>query len=208
LILIGQYDSPFVRRVGIALRLYDMPFEHYPWSTFGDAEKLRRYNPLGRVPTLVLDDGAVLVESSAILDYLDELAGPAKALIPASGSPRREAMKVCALALGLGDKAVSMFYERVMHKAPSEVWVARCRAQISGVLDALEADRAGRASPYWLGDAIGHPDIVVTCSLRFLWEVHAEAFSRARTPALAAHAERCEARPEFREISQPFIPPA
>ena len=207
MILIGQYDSPFVRRVGIALKLYEMPFEHYPWSTFGDAEKLRRYNPLGRVPTLVLDDGAVLVESTAILDYLDALAGP-KALIPASGSARREVMKVTALALGLGDKAVSMFYERVMHKAPSEVWVARCRGQISGVLDALEADRAGRTSSYWFGDAIGHADIAVTCALRFLWEVHAAAFDRSRSPALAAHAERCEARPEFREISQPFIPPA
>ena len=54
-----------------------------------------------RVPTLVLDDGEVLVESAAILDYLDERAGPAKALIPASGTPRREALKVCALALGL-----------------------------------------------------------------------------------------------------------
>ena len=207
MILIGQYDSPFVRRVGIALILYEMPFEHYPWSTFGDAEKLRRYNPLGRVPTLVLDDGAVLVESSAILDYLDELAG-AKALIPASGSARREAMKVSALALGLADKAVSMFYERVMHKEPSAAWVDRCRSQLAGVLDALEADRSARRTSYWFGEAIGHPDIAVTCALRFLWEVHAEAFDRSRNPALAAHAERCEARPEFREISQPFIPPA
>jgi glutathione S-transferase len=207
MILIGQYDSPFVRRVGIALRLYGMPFEHYPWSTFGDAEKLRRYNPLGRVPTLVLDDGAVLVESTVILDWLDELAG-AKALIPARGPARREAMKVVALALGLADKAVSMFYERVMHKEPSAAWVDRCRAQVSGVLDALEADRAGRTSSYWFGDAIGHADIAVTCALRFLWEVHAAAFDRSRSPALAAHAEHCEARPEFREISQPFIPPA
>ena len=56
MILIGQYDSPFVRRVGIALTLYEMPFEHQPWSSFGDADKLRAVNPLGRVPTLVLDD--------------------------------------------------------------------------------------------------------------------------------------------------------
>ena len=55
MILIGQYDSPFVRRVGIALTLYELPFEHRPWSTFGDADKLRPYNPLTRVPTLVLD---------------------------------------------------------------------------------------------------------------------------------------------------------
>ncbi len=56
MILIGQYDSPFVRRVGIAMTLYEMSFKHKPWSTFGDAAKVRAYNPLGRVPTLVLDD--------------------------------------------------------------------------------------------------------------------------------------------------------
>ena len=73
MILIGQYDSPFVRRVGIALTLYGLPFSHQPWSTFSDADKLRPYNPLTRVPTLVLDSGETLIESHAILDYLDSL---------------------------------------------------------------------------------------------------------------------------------------
>ena len=73
MILIGQYDSPFVRRVGIALTLYRLPFEHRPWSSFGEAEKIRRYNPLTRVPTLVLDNGEVLTDSHIILDYLDSL---------------------------------------------------------------------------------------------------------------------------------------
>ena len=63
MILIGQYDSPFVRRVGIALTLYGMPFEHRPWSTFGEADKIRPYNPLTRVPTLVLDNGEVLTSA-------------------------------------------------------------------------------------------------------------------------------------------------
>ena len=75
MILIGQYDSSFVRRVGIALRLYDLPFEHRPWSVFGDADKVRALNPLGRVPILVLDGGEVLADSAAILDHLDEQAG-------------------------------------------------------------------------------------------------------------------------------------
>ena len=79
MILIGQYDSPFTRRVGIALTLYGLAFEHRPWSTFGDAEKIRPYNPLVRVPTLVLDDGEVLVESHGILDYLD-FASPVSGL--------------------------------------------------------------------------------------------------------------------------------
>ena len=83
MILIGQYDSPFVRRVGIAMRLYGIPFEHRPWSTFGDGDKVATFNPLRRVPTLVLDDGEVLIESGAILDHLDETIGPERALIPA-----------------------------------------------------------------------------------------------------------------------------
>jgi glutathione S-transferase len=74
MILIGQYDSPFVRRVAIAMRLYGLPFEHRPWSAFSDAEKIAPYNPLRRVPTLVLDDGEAVIESTIILDYLDGLA--------------------------------------------------------------------------------------------------------------------------------------
>ena len=76
MILIGQYNSPFVRRVAIALRLYELSFEHRPWSTFGDADKIAPYNPLRRVPTLVLGSGEALIESAAILDYLDDLVGP------------------------------------------------------------------------------------------------------------------------------------
>src|SRR5437870_1210397 len=134
LILIGQYDSPFVRRVAIALRLYGLAYEHRPWSTFGDADKLVTYNPLLRVPTLVLDDGEVLVESTVILDHLDEVAGPARALIADRGPRRRQALKVCALASGLGDKAVSLIYERILHHETSPVFVERCTAQIVGVL--------------------------------------------------------------------------
>src|SRR5690349_19204515 len=108
--LIGQYDSPFVRRVAIAMRLYGIAFEHRPWSTFGDADKIAPYNPLRRVPTLVLDNGEALIESFAILDHLDELAGEAKAMIAPSGAERRRQLRLCALATGFGDKAVSLVY--------------------------------------------------------------------------------------------------
>src|SRR5438132_11907212 len=126
--LIGQYDSPFVRRVAIAMRLYGIAFEHRPWSTFGDADKIAPYNPLRRVPTLVLDNGETLIESTAILDWLDELAG-AKAMTAESGAMRRRQLKVCALATGLADKAVSLFYERALHKETSQLWTERCRTQ-------------------------------------------------------------------------------
>src|SRR5215510_6451909 len=98
MILIGQFDSPFVRRVAVAMRLMDIPFDHYPWSVFGDAEKIARYNPLMRVPTLVLDGGEVLIESAAILDALEDLAENDAVMMPADAGDRRKALKVCSLA--------------------------------------------------------------------------------------------------------------
>jgi glutathione S-transferase len=207
MILIGQYDSPFVRRVAIALRLYGLPFEQRPWSTFGDAEKLAAFNPLRRVPTLVLDGGEVLIESTAILDYLDELVGPDKAMIAESGAARRHALKICALGSGLGDKAVSLIYERVLRKEQLQLWVERCQAQIGGVLDVLEQERAGVTTSFWFGDRIGHADIMVACALRFTGEAHPALLSATRHPALTAHAARCEALPPFQEIVQKLDPP-
>ncbi|WP_375312518.1 glutathione S-transferase family protein [Bradyrhizobium sp. A5] len=205
--LIGQYDSPFVRRVAIALRLYGLAFEHRPWSTFGDADKIAAFNPLRRVPTLVLDDGEALIESMFILDYLDELVGPEKAMLPRGGAERRKHLRICALASGLGDKAVSLLYERVLRKEQLALWVERCQAQIGDVLKALEAERAKVTTPYWLGDRIGHADIVVACVVRFTREAHPQLFDATVYPALAAHAEHCEALAPFREIVQPLAPP-
>ena len=204
MILIGQYDSPFVRRVAVALRLYGFDYEHRPWSVFGDAARIAALNPLIRVPTLVTDDGEALADSAAILDWLDELAGPERALIPRSGVERRHALKICALASGLADKAVSLVYERVIHDRSTDVWQARCREQIAGVLDALEADRSSR-EPWWAGASPGHPDIAVACVLRFLSEAHPDVFDPARWPSLAAHARTCEALPAFGAVTQPFL---
>jgi glutathione S-transferase len=208
MILIGQYDSPFVRRVAIALRLYGLAFEHRPWSTFGEGDKIAPYNPLRRVPTLVCEDGEALIESTAILDYLDEMVGPHKAMIAKSGTQRRLALRVCALATGLADKAVSLLYERVLRKDVSKIWVERCEAQIGGVLEVLEKERAAIASPYWFGERIGHADIAVACALRFTGEAHPQLFNATRYPALEAHAARCEALPPFQEFVQPLAPPS
>ena len=115
MILIGQYDSPFVRRVGITLRLYELRFDHKPWSVFGDFEKIRPYNPLLRVPTLVLDDGTALIDSASILDYLDGQVPAARALFPRQEPARHRALRVAALATGMAEKAVSLFYELRFH---------------------------------------------------------------------------------------------
>jgi glutathione S-transferase len=208
MILIGQYDSPFVRRVAIAMRLYALPFEHRPWSTFGDADKIAPFNPLRRVPTLVLDDGEALIESAMILDHLDDVVGPEKAMIARSGETRRRHLRIAALATGLGDKGVSLLYERVLRKDKQlDLWIERCKSQISGVLDLLEKERTAVRTPYWSGDKIGHADIAVACVLRFTGEAHPALFD-ARYPALKAHSERCEALPPFQEIVQPLAPPS
>lgn len=208
MILIGQYDSSFVRRVGIALTLYDLPFEHRPWSVFGDAEKIRPLNPLGRVPTLVLDDGEVLIDSASILDHLDSLAEPARRMIAASGPERRAALRVIATATGLVDFAVSLFYTLVTQGGVEADFLARRRLQIDGALGWLERSRADAATPFWFGDRIGHADIAVACAMRHLTESLPQFFSLENRPALAAHCARCEAMEVFKTISQPFIPPA
>jgi len=210
MILIGHYDSPFVRRVAIAMRLYGLAYEHRAWSVFSQASEIAAYNPLKRVPTLVLDpigdgDGEVLIESAAILDWLDELAGPQNALIAERGAERRHALKVCALASGLNDKAVSLVYERAVHGRETPLWVERCRSQIGGVLEALETDRAAQSGPWWFGERINHADIAVGCTLRFLGEAHPEVFDETQWPALTAHAAACEALPEFAAVVLPFF---
>lgn len=207
MILIGQYDSPFVRRVGIALALYGLPFEQWPWSTFGDADKLRPYNPLTRVPTLVLDDGETLIDSHIIIDHLDSLVPAEKRLFPTAEPARRRALKVAALGTGLADKAVSLFYEKRLHDKVSDSWVNRCKLQIETVLQALESDRAERKSEWWFGDKLGHADIAVTAAMRFINEVHIGMASTDKYPALGAHALKCESMPVFKDISQPFIAP-
>lgn len=207
MILIGQYDSPFVRRVGIALTLYHMAFEHRPWSVFGDADRVQALNPLMRVPTLVLDDGFVLTDSHMILDHLDSLVPGAVAMFPRHEPQRHRALKVATLGTGLAEKAVSLFYEKRLHAHISETWEARCRRQMGAVTAALEADLASRPGPFWF-DRLSHADIAVACALRFATEAHPGVLDLSACPALAAHAARLEATQVFQTIFQSFIPPA
>jgi len=120
---------------------------------------------------------------------------------------RRRHLRICALASGLGDKAVSLLYERVLRKEQLALWVQRCEAQIADVLKALEAERAKVTTPYWVGDRIGHADIAVACVVRFTREAHPLLFETSRYPALSAHADACEALVPFQEIVQPLSPP-
>ncbi len=207
MILIGQYDSPFVRRVGIALALYGIAFEHRAWSVFGDADKIAALNPVIRVPTLVLENGFVLTDSHMILDHLDHLVNKKVVMFPRHEPDRYRALNVATLAAGLADKAVSLFFERRMHEVASPTWDARCRRQMGGVVAALEKDRASRSGPFWFGDRIGHADIAVACALRYANDAHPGVLDMAACPALTAHCAGLEAMPVFQAISQTFIPP-
>ena len=210
MILIGQYDSPFVRRVGIAMTMLDLGYEHKPWSTFGEWQLIAPYNPLTRVPTLVLDNGEVLIESSAIIDYVDQTVGEARAMFPLKGPERYRALKVTALATGAADKAVSMFYEKRLHTeaGPSAMWIERCQRQINGALAELESLRSARAGEFMFGDQLGHADIAIACACRFIREAHPGLIDFTAFDSLARHCDNLEALQVFKTVYQQFIPPA
>jgi len=204
MILIGQYDSPFVRRVAITLRLYDLAYEHRRWSVWGDADKIADHNPLIRAPTLLLDDGTPLVDTFAIIDAIDESVGPERVLLPRAGLVRREGMQLVALSSGLAEKAASLMYEPLFRKVVSEVWMDRCRRQIIGTLEALERDRSGRRTRFWLGDTLSHADVAFACALRFTREAHPGLIDLGRFPALSETSGRCEALEIFEWTYQPI----
>ncbi len=140
MILVGQYDSPYVRRVAISLRALGFTYEHDTRSVFGDFDSIRKTNPTGRIPALVLDDGSVLVDSSVILDYLDETVGPERALVPRSGPARRQVLHRVALASAAIDKAGAANYERLLRPQQYQwpEWIARLQTQAVGAIAALE----------------------------------------------------------------------
>ena len=207
MMLIGQYDSPFVRRVGIALRIYGLEFEHAPWSTFGEADKISKHNPLRRVPTLVMDDRSAFVDSASILMVLDDLVGPERATLARRGEDGRQLLRIAAFAAGTADKAVSLLYERVLREEAFPLWVDRCRLQIGETLDLLEAERELRPTRYLFDNALSHADVMLTTLWSFITEPLEGEFEWSRWPALAEHAAACEALPAFTAIRQRFLKP-
>ncbi len=209
MVLIGMYDSPFVRRVAVTLNLLGLPYEHRNWSVGRDFDLIREFNPLGRVPTLVLDDGEALIESAAILDHLDELAGPERALLPPSGETRRAALNIMAIATGAAEKGALQVYETAFRPEAKrhEAWVERCAAQMHGALGELER-RAKAAGAVWLvGDRLSQADVTATCAFTYLCEAVGCERGPHVYPALAALSAHCEAMPEFRSVIAPFSAP-
>ncbi|MBV8757433.1 MAG: glutathione S-transferase family protein [Deltaproteobacteria bacterium] len=205
--LIGMFDSPYVRRVAISMRLLDLPFEHLNWSIGKDIDRVKQFNPLGQVPTLVLDDGDVVIDSIAILDYLDDRVGPERALLPRTGDARRRILGASMLAMGMADKARLQMYELLFR--PKELRHPPVRARLNGQMLAaaaeLDALCARTTTPYLFGDRITQVDVSLGCAFTYATET---VGLEPPLPALRARAAKLAELPVFREIYLPFDAPA
>jgi len=196
LTLVGRYRSPFTRRVAISLGVLGIGYEHVPYTAWSQLEAVRALNPVGRVPALVLDSGEALFDSTAILDYIDQLVGPARALVPASGPERRRVLRVTACALGVLEKVVAALYECTMHP-PAKVhapWVAHNENQARSGLRWLDSIAP---SPWLAGDTMTQADITTVVTYDFARIVNAPLIPDGRYPTLDALASTCREHPAF-----------
>jgi glutathione S-transferase len=193
MVLVGQYDSPYVRRVAISLRVLGFEYAHDTRSVFADFDAMRQVNPLGRIPTLVLDDGEALIDSAAILDWLDQSVGPERALVPSAGPERRRALRLIALATGAIDKVGAAAYERLLRPAALRwpEWIPRCRTQGAGALAALAAE------PWPQRARLEQAEITTACTIRYVRIADPELLLPGHFPNLDALSARWEALPAF-----------
>ena len=199
--LIGTTVSPFVRRVAVSLNVLGLPYESAALSASKQPEEVRKFNPLTRVPALVLDDGEALIESSAILDAIDEMVGPERALMPVSGQARRQAMKTTAVGLGCADKSVWAYYEltRRPEEKVHQPWLEHNEQQVVAGYAYLE-EQLGQHGV----DALFRPQgrlnqAGITCAVAFRFTAHVrpKLDIQGTAPTLAAFSQECEALEAF-----------
>ena len=164
--LIGMLDSPYVRRVAIAMIVAKTPFIHRPISLFRHIDQFSKLNPLLKAPTLITDDGAALMDSNVILDYLASVHLRIAALTPSNLPQRLSALRATGLALTVMEKAVQPQYERMLRPAEKqhEPWVDRVMGQLTAGLSALDAELPGSG---WIGGDLGLADIAAACAFGF-----------------------------------------
>ncbi|WP_053164310.1 glutathione S-transferase [Pseudomonas sp. P1.8] len=140
--LIGMLDSPYVRRVAISAKYLAIALEHDSVSVFRHFERFQQINPVVKAPTLVLDDGEVLMDSTLIIDYLETLAKPANTLMPSEAIPRLRALRLIGLALAASEKSVQLYYERNLRPEDIqfEPWVQRVEGQLAAAYAELERE--------------------------------------------------------------------
>jgi len=190
----GRNLSPFTRRVIVTMNIMEKEYTHQPIMVTGEEfEALKKVNPVGRVPALVLDDGEVLIESSAILDHLEDGATRGQRMFPKSGADRRAAMQIAARAHNACEKAVSLVYER--QRRPEEhhwpEWQQRLEGQIVGVLDDIESKVPEKG--YFGGGKPKGADIAAVCAYDFVEAIHPQLLNHPNLKALSKRANRREA---------------
>jgi glutathione S-transferase len=208
--LIGNYMSPFVRRVAVSLNALDLPFELEVLIVSTQPEQVRAYNPVVRIPALILNDGEVLVDSGAILDEIDQMVGPGRALIPASGSQRRQVLKITAIAVATMEKAMWAVYERRFRPEEKvyEPWIERCDRQVLGGLRALDEMVSKTGRDGWLAGTtrLSQADITSTVAYTFADALRPQLKLAQEVPNLASFAARREEMPIFRKAPLPEGP--
>ncbi|MDR3398358.1 MAG: glutathione S-transferase [Pandoraea sp.] len=198
--LIGMLDSPYVRRTAICLKLLGLPYEHRALSVFRTFDEFSAINPVVKAPTLVTDDGTVLMDSTIILQYLETLVDPARRLVPANPAEHLRALRLTGLALAACEKSVQLVYERELR--PSEKrhvpWTDRVRKQVHAAFHALEVELAQvpvLATP----DGIGEHGVAIAVAWRFHQLMVPEIDFGADFPEVANFSAQAEALPAFRE---------
>ncbi|PXW26340.1 glutathione S-transferase family protein [Paraburkholderia caballeronis] len=197
--LIGMMDSPYVRRVAISLHVLGLPFEHRSVSVFRHFDEFAKINPVVKAPTLVDDGGAVLVDSTLILDYLDRKVPAERRLLPEDLATRTFALRVVGFGLAAAEKTVQQVYERELRPAERqhEPWFERVRAQMHAAYGVLEQLVASRGDGWLCADRITQADITAAVAWRFTQYMLPGALDAVRYPALTALSARLEALPEF-----------
>lgn len=197
--LYGRYNSPYVRRVAITMRLYGLDYTHEGIIPFDEGKhRVARVNPIARVPVLELDDGECLVDSNAIIDYLDEIAGPERALTPRGGADRRRVLKYVAVELGIMDKLVAVLYERQFR--PKEKWhhpwITACEAQIRDGFEWIDNEINGE----WLiGDQMTQADVTLAVFWEFATRIRPRFFADFNCNDIDTVTEKLNSLPAFKE---------
>lgn len=199
--LIGMLDSPYVRRVAISLQLLGLPHQHQPLSVFRHMPAFRHINPVLKAPTLVCDDGEVLMDSSLILDYLDLQVPPAQRLLPASLPARQHALCQVGWALAAMEKAVQAYYECQLRppEARHAPWLERVSEQLNAACAGMESAPQGHAPT---AGTLEQATLSTAVAWRFIAERVPELIAADAYPALRAWSAQAELHPAF--IACPF----
>lgn len=199
--LIGMFDSPYVRRTAISLQLLGVPFEHRPISVFSTFDQFHAINPVVKAPTLVCDDGTVLMDSALIIDYAENLSG--RSLMPSGITERTHALRVTGLALAACEKTVQIVYEQNLRPAEKQhqPWIDRVQGQLLAAYAALEQAAATAPRPMDTHE-FTQADISAAVAWAFTRLVLPEAITPEACPALAAFSCHAETLPAFQAAPQ------